>query len=419
MSTNKTVKFLSKNAYLKLVCIYILSLTFSGCATNVWEKEAVTLEQRYWLESIITYQESPLVSERNLGAAASLLAISDEMYSFVKQKFPQKNKNIAVEKLARWLMSPDGHNMKYDFNANLTPIEAFEQKRGNCLSFTILLVNLAKVIDVELEYNDVYLPNFWGMEDDESNVVLLRHINAIRKTHTRTQIFDLAIEQYDYGFPQDTISENHAAAWLYSNLSVQYLNNHDLENAFHNIKLAISLVPNNPDFWINLGAIYKNNNQFINSERAFLHALNLGDSDSLAASNLEKLYRQQEMFDKAAYFKKKALYAQRKNPYHHYSKANTFLQLGQFNLAKKSITRAKKLHNQDHRFYLLSSIIEQNRKNYSGALKDILTAHSLSANNDKQQYSEKAQLLAIKIKNTLQNDNVSESLLNTHPDILN
>jgi len=254
--------FSLRHAFYSFCILFFLSL-ISGCATNSWEKEVVSSGQQAWFNSIVNYQsESKLPANDKL----SPLSITNEMRSIVNSKFSKQRKSIAVENLARWLMSPEGHGMQYDLNANLTPIEAFEQKRGNCLSFTMLLVNLAKVIDVELEYNDVYLPNFWGMEDEQSNIVLLRHVNAIRKSFDRTQIFDLAIEQYDYGFPQKTITEQQALAWLYSNLSIEKLNNNNLNSALHHIKKSISLFPKNSDFWVNLGVIYKKNGDFINSE---------------------------------------------------------------------------------------------------------------------------------------------------------
>jgi len=52
------------------------------------------------------------------------------------------------------------------------------------------------------------------------------------------------------------------------------------------------------------------------------------------------------------------------------------------------------LHNQDPRFYVLSSVIEQHSNDYTSALKDILKAYTLTTSSKEQNfYSQKAKLL--------------------------
>ena len=395
MSKKTIVSRLTRPHLKKITLIGTMStlLLLSACANTHSHRALINNDvHRNWVSDIIESQQS---SELNDPA---IFSISDEMRHTVQEKFSHLRQDKAIEDLAHWLMSEDGHNMSYDIDSNLLPIDAYEQKRGNCLSFTILLVNLAKEIGIDLEYNDVHLPNLWGLETEQDNVILFRHVNAVRKTNRLFQIFDLAIEEYDFGFPQQIISEQQANALLNSNLAIQYLKQGNRDRALDSITTAIALDSSNPDFWINLGVIYKKKNQLLDAERAFLHALNLDDSDSLAASNLKQLYQQQEQYEKANYFHDLAFKARQKNPYIHYKKAKEYVDNKHFRDAKKSITKAKKLHKLDARFFALSSVIEQHLNNPVAALKDILTAHQLSANNDhKQTYSKKAVLLANKI----------------------
>ena len=371
-----------------------LFLLLCGCTNNTLNHPFTrdSDERRIWAQNIQNYH---LFTPQT-----SFFTISDEMRHIVKDKFGQQHKTKAIENLASWLMSDDGHNMSYDLNSNLLPIDAFESKRGNCLSFTILLVNLAKELDIKLDYNDVVLPNIWGFEETQDNFILFRHVNAVRTTNRVFQIFDLAIEEYDFGFPQKIITEQQAAALLNSNIAIQHLNQGKLESALHAIKTAISMDSSNAGSWINLGVIYKNNGQLLEAERALLHALDLNSSNSLAASNLEYLYHQQGQFEKAAYFQKLALKTRQKNPYFHYKLAEDQLQNKQYSIAKKSITKAIKLHDQDPRFFVLSSVIKQHLNKHTSALKDMVKAHQLSVDNEKKQtYSKKAILIAHKIKN--------------------
>lgn len=404
-----------KQANLFNTSIVLLALgLLNGCASHEFKSESVDDAQHRWMQSIVAYKSTigpPVNDDQSLGQSS--LVISEEMRTIVLEKFSHQRKHKAIESLAHWLTSKEGHNMRYDLSANLFPIDSFAQKRGNCLSFTILLVSLAKVLDIDLEYNDVDLPDIWGLEDDQQGLVLFRHMNAVRRTPYRTQIFDLAIDEYDYGFPQKEISEDKAVASLYSNIATQKIQAHDYTSALHYIKYAISLHPQNPDFWVNLGVIYKKDGKINNAERSFLHALNLSDADSLAASNLENLYRQQKQTAKAEYFSKLAAKAKQKNPYVHYKIASEQLDKKRYRSARRSISRAKKLHNQDPRFYVLSSIIEQYNNDFVSAIEDIQTAYTLTvSNDDRRNYSKKARLLAIKANNN-KTHTFSDSLLDT------
>ena len=390
-----TMTLLSKVTVKQGVITVLLSLFLSGCVSNHINQKHVANKhnQDAWMEEILNYHAI------NDDSPTPLFTISDEMRRIVQEKFGHQHKSEAVANLAQWLISEDGHNMSYDLNSNLLPIQTFEEKRGNCLSFTILLVNLAREIDIEIDYNNVDLPSIWGLEEGQDNLILFRHVNAIRKSRNTFQIFDLAIDEYDFGFPQQVISEQQAAALFNSNLAIQNLNNNKPEESLHHIKLAISLDSSNPGFWNNLGVIYKKKAQFSNAERAFLTALKVDRSNSLAAINLEQLHTDLGQTEKAKYFHKLAFKARQKNPYIHYIKAKEQVNKKHFRDAKKSITKAKKLHKQDPRFFALSSVIEQHLNNSASALKDMLKAHQLSVSNDKKQtYSKKAILLANRIK---------------------
>jgi len=387
-----------------LLVVLLISL-LSACATpHQFTLEPQNAQHQQWLQSVINYKNSSDITAHNL-SHESQLNISDEMRQIVLENFSHIHKDVAAGKLSRWLMNSNGHNMQYDLNADLFPIDAFNQRRGNCLSFTILLVKLAEVLDIKLDYNDVHLPNTWGLADkggvEQRDIILFRHINAVSNNKDRTKIYDLAIEEYNFGYPQKIISEEEATASLHSNIATQKLQQRKYGDALHHIRFAISLYPHNPDFWINLGVTYKRSKQLIHAENSFLHALNIKDSDSLAASNLETLYREQGDTTKAEHFKKLAFRARQKNPYLHYQSAQNYVTKKRYKLAEKSIKKAQRLHNKDPRFFVLSSLIAQHNKDYIRAIKDIQHAYTLTVSaQDRTYFSKKARLLAIKAVNT-------------------
>lgn len=381
--------------------VFAALLCVSGCSIKMTNHhQVIDNEYQQWLQTIVNYRQTINPSSISSNHDEPLFQISDEMRSIVRIKFSHLPKRKAMIKLVEWLVDADKYGMQYELNANVPPIEAFEQKQANCLSFTILLVHLSKELGIELQYNNVHLPDIWGLDTGQSHFTLFRHVNAIRKTRNSTQIFDLAIEDYDYGFPQNVISEKHAIALLYSNIAIDYLKSGNSKQALHYIKYAISLYSESADLWVNLGVIYKSQQQYNNAERSLLYAIKLDQGHYLAASNLERIYLKLQKTEKADYFKKHATKARKNNPYLHYVLARQHLKFKRYKSAIKAIDRAKKLHNNDPRFYVLSSAIHQHSKKLIQAIKDLQTAQTLTVDNkQRQKYVDKARLLVTKLQN--------------------
>ena len=396
-----TTTLLCSNSLVK-TCFhsFIFALLLSACSNKTINHQIPT-DQEYqdWFTSIVNYRKT-LDNHKTDNSKEPLFQISEEMRLSVRQNFSHLSKRKAMKEMVKWLIDADKHAMQYNLNANFPPIEAFERKQANCLSFTILLVNLAKEIDIELQYNDVHLPDIWGLDSENGPFTLFRHVNAIRKTINSTQIFDLAIEDYDYGYPQQVISESHAIAQLYSNIAIDYMKDNNEEKALHHMKYALSLYSSSADFWVNLGVVYKRMSQLKNSERALVYALTLDRHHFLAASNLQRLYELQGLSEKASYYEKLATKARNKNPYLHYVTAKKQLESKRYKSALKSIAKAKKLHDSDPRFYVLSSIIHQQSHDFIQAIKDLQKAQTLTVDNkERQAYIDKARLLVPKLQN--------------------
>jgi len=307
--------------------------TLSACSTN---QKTYQQSQGSWADGIVNYEST--LAPGHPDRPEVMFTIKQELRDLVRAKFSRGDKHRRARDLTRWLIDQDGHDMVYDLDANLTPEQAFSKRRGNCLSFTILLVTLANELDVALKYNDVDLPNTWDL-DEQAGLVFYRHINAVFRTPNKSQVFDLAIQDYDSGYPQRTISARSAAALLHSNLGVEALKTRDMPQAFHHLKLAVSIDRKNSDLWINLGAAFKRDKQLELAEKAFLAALALNDKNSLAASN--------------------------------------------------------KLHDQDPKFFELSSRINQRFERYAPALKDLEKAFYLAKNaDDRGRYFDKVKLVA-------------------------
>lgn len=352
----------------------LLLINAAGCVSTRIDQS----DDRF-INSIIAYETA--FPENHPDSIEEVFKLPEQVRKSVRERFSTRDRHKNVADLAAWLMAPDGHHLVYDLEANLTPSQAFEQRRGNCLSFTLLLTELATELDVNLRVNQVDLPEIWG-QDSHKDLIFYRHVNAVFKTVHNTQIYDLAVQEYRPGFPQRLIKKREASALLFSNIGIEKLKQDKFEAAIHYLSLSVSNFPNNPDMWINLGAAYKQTGQPELAEKSYLQAFSLSDKNGLAASNLERLYTDQGRNDKAKRFKKLSAKARTRNPYYHYHKAEVAYSEKNYRKASKAIKRAIQLHQEDPQFYELSSRIKQVRNQHIAALKDLEKAYELPQNEE-------------------------------------
>lgn len=78
-------------------------------------------------------------------------------------------------------------------------------------------------------------------------------------------------------------------------LSLAYKHENDYEKAKETLKEAISLNPNDPDLWINLGTLYTDMNQIEKAFESYKKAVLLDKNNSLAWNNLGRVYAKKNM----------------------------------------------------------------------------------------------------------------------------
>lgn len=130
---------------------------------------------------------------------------------------------------------------------------------------------------------------------------------------------------------------------FYANLSIEHMREADYEEAFAYLKLAALTAGDNPDIWINLGAVYSMLNHDVYAEQAYQVARSIDGKDQAAISGLAKVLRKQGRVEEAEVFATLALRYQPANPYYHYAKAEQAFNAGAFDQALTAINRAIKL----------------------------------------------------------------------------
>lgn len=382
-------------AFSTLVTLFFLG----GCAHS----PDTQLESSQWMRDVINYQHT--LKPNHPDSAEVMLRVSDRMRAELKSQFGESitvtkimEKYKLAQDLAQWLISENGHNMRYDVNASFNPVDAYSQKAGNCLSFTLLLHVLAAEMNIDIQFNEVDIPYTWGMNENDG-MVFYRHVNGIMKakvrshmatTEARSQVFDLALDQYEFGYPQRIISREAALAQLHSNRAVKFLQEERHILAYHLIRLAVSLSPDNADLWVNLGVILKSLNQRDRAEQAFLKGHELDVRNVPAVTNLERFYIEEGQAAMAKKYNAAADRARKSNPYYHYEMAKINYQKRLYRKAMTDMKKAIRLYDLDPKFFELQSHIAQQLGEYELALEELTHARNLSRTEfDQERYSKK------------------------------
>lgn len=405
---NKNNKQISQYFFLlTLICMMCLG----GCASTSPDISGdinTNSNLKAWMQSAIDYHDTLPIDHPD--RLESTLYLPQEVSAYAQEEFSHLPANIAASKLAKWLVKDSGRALEYDVSANLSPLETFQQRKGNCLSFTILLVSIAQKMGVSLDYNQVDVPQAWESISD-TEVVLYEHVNATYKAVPNKYVFDLAIQNYRFGFPQRTITETEAVARLFSNRGIEALKNQNYAAADHNLKLALGYDSNSSQIWSNYGVLLKRLERVGNAKEAFKHSLKLDPNNAIAASHMERIYRhagQHYLADKYSFY---ARQARRINPYFHFKKAESLFLEGEYVAARKAIKKAQSLHHYDPQFFELGSKIALKLNRYSLAIREMKKAAKLSVlEKDRSRYVAKTRKLE-RIQNG-QSAQISTSFVN-------
>lgn len=350
----------------KLILIALLALALSSCGV-VKPKAAKpystsisdVLAGNEFLGHAVTDSELPNID---------IFAITPEMEAFAKrvvrhsETYFDKIKDLHVGLLSA--TDAGGYGIIYSAYVTEAPITTFQQRRANCLSFTLLYVTLARSVGLKAYVNEVEIPPTWDLRN-KKDMVFLRHVNVkvpvlgdgANILRHDDVVIDLEMNRYRASYNQHEISDAAAAAQFYSNRAMEYLENDNLVDSFLSLRKSISLNDQQSYVWSNLGALYSRKKLWHEAELIYLHALELNPEDLTVMNNLSYLYHQTGDKDQAQKFSRLAQRYRDSNPFFQYNLGLSAYDQGDYNSALEYVLRALSHEKKDIRFYQLAANI--------------------------------------------------------------
>ncbi|WOX04783.1 tetratricopeptide repeat protein [Microbulbifer pacificus] len=321
-----------------------------------------------------------------------ILGLEPQLRGYLAQVAPGESPQQRLVALLRGFENRD-FTVQYQADRTLTASETYYQQQGNCMAFTVMMVAMARELGADAYFNQVEVPPVWEHAESHTFVVY-RHINMVSETSRGRRVVDFNLAAYDPVYDQRKLTDTEAFAQYYSNRGLEWMQQGDMRQAFLYLRKALVLRPQSSDLWANLGAFYSRNRQQLAAEQSYLQALQLQHDHTIAISNLERLYRQQQRFVLADHYADKARRHREQNPYYLYYQARNAYDHGDYKVAKRQLKRALWQYQNDHRFHFLMGLTSYRLGDIEDSREHFTAAFSLAENPGTQQaYNRKLEYL--------------------------
>lgn len=280
-------------------------------------------------------------------------ALDDEMQEFVRQiREFGGDSSAKVNRLLQAMKQRGLFSLEYNEALTRTVSGTFHERRGNCLSFTMLFIALARESGLHARYQLVDVPPQWNLDSDL--VVIANHVNAVIDSRTdKDLVVDFNKTSFHGDFVTHRVDDAYAAALFYTNLGAEAMLRRDYPQSFTLLREAVHTRADVAPPWVNLGVLYGRQGLYEHAEAAYLRALQIAPQERSALANLAGIYEALGDSQRAAEYRDRVRRYQDINPYYHYARAQKAYHDNQYEDTLAELRRAIRLRGDESVFYAL------------------------------------------------------------------
>jgi len=340
----------------KIGLFFIFTLLLSACqnTNNINHKELIVDESIYLDEYFPNYQDVKIETQNEI------FAIDDRMRLMVKEKLmTERNVKKRSMRLLKHIFDQNNIALEYSSTANISAIDAYNSQRANCLSLTIMAYALAKEANLDIEFQDVKVPEYWvrngsyNMLTGHVNLVITKPKSPHAHIYLGSKILTIDFDPFatKKSFPKVKISQPYVLAMFYSNKGAEALVNKDLTKAYAYFKSATLMEPKFSSAWANLGILYKRIGHFESAKQSYRHAIKVNPENYTAMSNLALLLDDQNDRKELINIRQTLKNQRETNPYYYALLADEAFYEANYKQALSYYRKAIRLNNREHEFY--------------------------------------------------------------------
>jgi Flp pilus assembly protein TadD len=273
-----------------VVAALVLAVAASAAAAKS-AKFRVGLEQ--WRKGVVAAGVDP-------GDAVYPFTTSPEMESWVagfNERYGRMAPTERLAKLQQLLFDSTEFPFTYEQPLTLTAADAFAQRRGNCMAFTVMFVALARAMGIECCL--VAVTRAPEIEKEDDLVVVNRHVVAGYVHANAIYLFDFYVNTRSPYMSHRVIDDVKACAMFHTNLGGSAIRDGDLELARFHLELASRLDPQLASAWVNLGVVRSRTGDPYGALAAYENALRVAPEQPSALTNMAYVHQQLGQADEA------------------------------------------------------------------------------------------------------------------------
>ena len=215
------------------------------------------------------------------------LALDAEMQAFIEPVKSLRAPRERMHALMRAMEERGMFSLEYA-EVTRTASSTFHDRQGNCLSFTMLFVTLARAVGLQASFQSVEVPPSWS---NDGKVVVATHVNTVVRTASGQEtVVDFNIRPYEGQQRKRKVNDAYALGLFYSNLGAEALLRDEYGASLVYLREAAAVRPDIAGVWVNLGVLYARHGRYEHAEAAYLRALEVDHDEPSAMSNLVVVY---------------------------------------------------------------------------------------------------------------------------------
>lgn len=286
------------------LCVALLVvLGLGGCAAP---KVVSAPPENVWQDTVFNYQPSLVVETRE-----TLFALdSDVIASLRLEETGVRSTDRRLNRLITRLYGPNGIRLSYISGSTTGASATWHNKRGDCLSLTILAYASARYLGIDARMQEVQVP---VAVDRRDGVEFINgHVNVLIRNESEVflngQVFGVGSFIIDFE-PQvgsrrsgQALTESEILARFYNNRGTEYLVQKDDARAYAYFRAAIAAAPDFAPAVSNLAQLYVKRGLWPGAEQLLKHAIALGGPSYAPMRSMHQLLLTQGRTADAQYY---------------------------------------------------------------------------------------------------------------------
>lgn len=270
--------------------------------------------------------------------------------------------------------------------------ETFESRDGNCLSFTLMFLAMARHLNIDARFCEAKVSPMFTKKGEF--VILNQHLKPVVFIDGNAYSIDIFPGIIPIGLDGRIVDDKRGLAHFFSNKGVDALGSGDFALAESSFKKALALDDSTAGAWLNLGTARFRAGNLKDAERFYRKALALNSKSMAAMNNLLAICELTGNQKEALRLKKKIQQFREKNPYYHYSLGLQASLEGHYDEALDHYKRATKLNTTEHTFYHALAQLYAQLGDKDKMVANLQLAEKYAADpNNKLRYAQKLEML--------------------------